>query len=174
MAIRRTQFLMTEADEDAFTRELASLRPDLLLIDGQVWPSAEPPLISSISLATHEVYLWSPSVAARLPTRPRPGGLVQGPQSGPVIQFERSFFVGDELRSGGLAVGYEDDDASTREFVDDAWKALRRTTTGGVVRPDGSAVSYRIGHHAAEWLRSSPSHRLRDRSVPLQLELRSK
>jgi hypothetical protein len=157
---------MTEDDEKAFSHALIAVDPSIRFIDGQRWPSSQPPLVASINAAkAPEVFIWSPVVAPVLPWSMRPDGLVQGPTSGPVIQFDRSVWRDAELRSGRIAAGYDDEDDEIVRFVRTVWQVMKQVTSGDLETLLGHRHPYRIGQSAKLWHLSASDHRLRDRSV---------
>jgi hypothetical protein len=157
---------MTERDEERFSDQLLATDPSIRFVDGQRWPSIEPPLIGSISAATQsEAYIWSVRVASALPYRQRPDGVVEGPASGPVIQFLRSSWHEDELRSGRIAAGWNTENADAEDFIRTVWKVMKRVSTSDLETYLGHRFPYRIGSDAKQWFLSSSEHRLRDQAV---------
>lgn len=157
---------MLEADEDALAAALLELEPDVAFVDGQRWPSPAPPLVASISAASQgEIFIWNRRLSPSLQSTRLQSGQYQGPSSGVVIQFERSPLLEAELRSGRIAAGWDDADASMSNFVRAVCDVVESVTTADLETLTGKRFPYRIGTHARAWLLSSPSHRLRDRSV---------
>lgn len=145
---------------------LVAADPTIRFIDGQRWPSTEPPIVPSINAAkTPEVFVWSPLVAPVLPMTLRPDGHVQGPTSGPVIQYARSIWRDGELRSGRIAAGYDTENGQLARFVDTVWRVMKQVTSGDVETMLGHRHPYRIGASAKRWHLSAPDHRLRDRAA---------
>ena len=157
---------MTERDEERFSGELVAADPSIRFVDGQRWPSTDPPTAPSInSAASSEVFIWSPTVAPVLPYMRRADGVVEGPASGPVIQFARSAWREGELRSGRIAAGWNTDDLEIGRFVRIVWKVMKQVTSDDLETYLGHRFSYRIGSDAKRWILSSPDHRLRDQAV---------
>ncbi len=152
MAERSKQVLLflDPLDEEAVFGDIETAVPDVRLVDGSRWPTSTPPTHPRVGDCTQGiVYLWSPSVRPDLPFRER-GGAFDGPSSGVVVQWWRSQTVGDELRSGRFAVGFDAADVAMKEFVDAAFGSLRRMTTDRLQAEDGTAIrQYRLGPVAA-------------------------
>jgi hypothetical protein len=171
---------MTIADEATLSTGLVELAPSTAFIDGQRWPSLEPPLRGSIaSCEGREVYVWNRQLSPNLPTVPLAGGGVQGPISGPVIEFTRSLLDGDELLSGRIAAGFAADDEERLAYVERVWKLVKSVTVP-VDGLTGVPFDHRLGFDAMRWYMEAPGpkwtqsnqgHRLRDRAV-LSLYLR--
>jgi hypothetical protein len=130
----RHQVFLDTHDEKTFSEALLAAIPGIRFVDGQRWPSPDPPLIQSIDQAwSPEAFLWDPNVAASLPFRRRDTGDYQGPVVGPVIQLDRCRHVGNELRSGSVAATYRPDDTTSAAFVRVVHATLRGMTSTDVV-----------------------------------------
>lgn len=163
---KRIQTFLTDEDELTLSRAMRAKSDGIAFIDGQRWASEEAPLVETIEKARgSEVYIWDRSVVPEIIGRPRSDGSFQGPLSGIVIQFERSRVVDGELRSGRMAVGYDDEDPLMVRFVERCFAVLRDVTTDRIRTLSGERLPYRIGSAAEAWARQSPDNRLRDRSV---------
>lgn len=159
-------------DEDSVFDEIRLHVPDVRLIDGSRWPTSDPPTCDRVGQCTQNiVYLWSPAVRAVLPFLER-GDAFDGPSSGVVVQWWRSQMVGDVLRSGRFAVGYDSADTAMGDFVDAAFGALRRSTNDRLKLADGAAVrQYRIGP-AARAAAEAGVYRLKSGSAEVYYLLR--
>ena len=161
----RRPLFATLVDEAAFSTALRAAIPDIRFIDGQRWPTAQPPQVGSIDQARSvEVFLWDPGVIPALPSVPRPSGDFQGPIVGPVIQVERCALIDGELRSGSIAATAPDGTPEAA-FMATVLQTLRTLTTADVVTMDGGQSPYWIGADARRWALADPRHRLRHRSV---------
>lgn len=157
---RQLLLFMTRADETELSSLLERAIPDIRFVDGQPWPGAEPPVVDSIaSCREASVYLWSPTVSPALPATPNAGRGFRGPNSGVVIQLERSSIDGVELLSGSLGAGWSA--PSMGAFVDAVWDVVRRLTRGRIVALDGSPSPYRATDDAVRWVGAAPGLRFR-------------
>ena len=101
---RQVQLFMTPTDEEDFLTLLRERIPGIKVIDGQRWDAPVSAVRDRMAdCRSNDVYLWGPSVAPELPSKPRPGGGFQGPQNGPVIQWIRGRTQDEMLGSGRLA-----------------------------------------------------------------------
>jgi hypothetical protein len=145
--------LLTVEDEELFLAAVRARVADVAVIDGSRWPTASPPLVDRMSEARDSiVYLWSPSASRHLPIIER-AGMFDGPNAGPVIQWERSRECVEDgtLRSGSLSAGYNRANKELDNFADHVWGAFKSVTTGGVKTLTGREErSARVGPHAKE------------------------
>ena len=112
---KRILYFFTRDDEEELSASLAALFPALKFIDGQLWPTPHPPTCAGIHLCRDSyVYLWPSDLHPVLPFLPLPverqlnGNFYEGPQNGPVLQFERCRFKDGELEMGQLAAQTSD------------------------------------------------------------------
>jgi hypothetical protein len=156
---------MTPTDEAAFLTTLRVRFPYVEVVDGQRWPSEEPPVRANIAdCASSEVFLWNRAITARLPSGSRPGGGFQGPVSGVVIQWLRCRQDRTSLLSGRLATGSSD--LHFIEFVNGVWKVMRSFTQSDLVTLTGEAApEFRIGPDARRWFNRNEDGRLRANST---------
>ncbi len=170
----RRPFFLTARDEATFSSALQAATPGIRFVDGQRWPTADPPLVASIDGAQlTEVLLWDSVNVPILPSAERSSGDYQGPISGPVIQFERSRLIDGELRSGSIAWAAVDGTPAAA-FARRVMRTLQKLTAADGITVDGIATPYWIGADARRWALAAPHHRLRDRSVlALYVRLRS-
>jgi hypothetical protein len=149
---------MTPAGEAELSARLRAEIPDLRFIDGQVWPTSDPPLAHGIEgCSSGLAYLWSPSAVPNLPTVRSADGRTRGPASGVVIQCERGSFDGDDLLSGGLSVGWSAPEVGV--LVDQVWSITRSMTRPRIVALDGSTSPYRASDDAVAWVRAAGHRR---------------
>jgi hypothetical protein len=161
-----TALFMTAVDEASFSAALLAAIPSVAFVDGQRWPSTDPPLVRTINLARQgEVFLWDRSLVNRLPIATSASGLVQGPISGVVIQFERCRGSTSELWSGRIAAGWDETNEAMANFVNAVWAVIKTTTSRDLESLSGKPFPYRIGADARRWALESSGNRLRDRSV---------
>lgn len=172
--IKQTQILMLPADEADFSKLLLKARPSLKFIDDNVWDSPDPALVDSIDQCkSNFCFLWDSDIA-KLPIGQRKDGRFEGPIAGVVVQFVRSLFSENTLRSGRVAVSFSDNSSQMGDFARDVWKALRQVTgkrpsvvdahTGEILR--SGVTEYVIGLHAEKW-GSDSFNRLKDRSAQI-------
>ena len=113
--IKRAMYFFGRQDEEELSCALKERFPFLKFIDGQRWPTVEPPLVDGIHLCTDSyAYLWPSDLIPQLPTlllspaSQLTGMLYQGPTAGPVISFQRCREQDAELQMGQLAVTIDD------------------------------------------------------------------
>ena len=114
---KRLLYFFRQQDEEELSDWLLERFPSLKFIDGDRWPTSEPPLAGGIHLCSNPyVFFWPSELVHRLPSLVLPlarqlnGMLFQGPTAGPVLQFQRCRERNDELDMGQLAVTVEDHD----------------------------------------------------------------
>ena len=162
--MRQFQLFMTRGDEEDFFSALRFRRPQVAVIDGQVWPTPEPPVRSTMAdCSSFQAYIWDRAAVRHLPNEPRLGGGFQGPTTGGVVQWLRCRQKDGSLHSGSLAVGAFN--PAVIAFVVEVWKVLRKFTTSDLVTLGGDpAPEYRIGPDAHRWADDDP-YRLRHYNV---------
>ena len=131
---------MTEVDEIYLVSLLRQRRQNLMLLDGHVWDSSEPAVRQDISecLASF-VFLWDPDICPKLPTIIDTHGRLEGPQVGPVIQFQRSLVRDNYLLSGRLAASWRNTEEEL--LMKDAWWALGKSCAVKVTVKGSSKVA---------------------------------
>jgi hypothetical protein len=174
---KQIQTFMTTRDEDDFSSLLKTNHPQIEFIDGNLWSSSEPPLITSISKASgNYVYIWSRGVLNPLPSLKRPDGKVEGPSSGCVLQFTRTIENEGTLRSGRLAAGCTRESpyfTKLKMLVHVIFRALDEIVTKEIVQvhPHTKAIlnhnvsAYVVGKAAIEWCKEDSNRLLKDRST---------
>lgn len=144
------------------------------LIDGARWRTLDPPIRDSIAECEQgEVFIWNRELSPTLPIVHSPGGGIEGPKSGPVIQYNRCVMEDDELLSGRIAAGFLSTDTDRAAYIDPVWK-LVKASTGPVEGLTGVRFDHRLGRDALRWYqedrgpnwaRAHHGHCLRDRAV---------
>ena len=152
MRKKSVQIFFSASDEAHVSQELLSVLPNLKFIDGQRWPSSDPPLKGSIDQCTSfTCYLWDASVVHELPSlplkQPYEDKLFQGPTSGLVMQYCRCIVRAGVLRKGDLGVGWDE----TNEPLDRVFKAIFKCfarfkgTKLRCITPQGEVLGRNIG-----------------------------
>lgn len=171
---KQKQLFFALADEEEFSQSLRERFADVVILDGNVWTTADPVVCTSIAAYREPfAFIWSRKVTPDLPVMQRKDGQFQGPASGVVIQVIRSRLRGDVLESGRIAVGSDPANTAFIEFVSEVWRVLGRfgtiklasvdPTTRKVITP--GVREYRVGPHAAAFLRTGALEMLKDRST---------
>ncbi len=173
LSVQKTRKMLTFLDADdeaALWAILKGLLPDLLLVDGDRWPTPNPPLAAAPSgCSDSRMFLWSPDVAETLPSRLRHDHY-DGPASGLVIEWSRSNARDGELRSGRIAVGFDTDHEPMVKLVNLVFREAKKFATNPLYSMTGIKEPwYWIGESALK--RARKGLRLRDRSVPNYLKL---
>jgi len=112
---KTAQCFFTENDEQEVSQALLQTFPSLKFVDGQHWPSAEPPLAVGIHQCKSGLaYLWPSDLVPKLPFRELPPSMqygdvkFHGPSAGPVIQFCRCRKKRGVLEVGQLSATIQD------------------------------------------------------------------
>lgn len=112
---KKAYYFFTEKDEEEVSDTLLQTFPSLKFVDGQHWPSAEPPLAAGIHKCKSGLaYLWPSDLVPKLPIRELLPSLqygdikFHGPSAGPVIQFCRCREKRGVLEFGQLSATIQD------------------------------------------------------------------
>lgn len=166
---KRTEVLLTADDEFNFSKEIRSVFPYVAFMDDMYWPTQTPPSRALITDCESKfVYIWNRQLFPKLPSLPRKHGGFHGPQSGMVIQLIRSQLKGNELLSGSLGVGFDDNRSEMKSFSEGVWKILRKLTPKKVVQVNPytgeiqfSRSDIRLGLDAYRWCMEDEARFLR-------------
>lgn len=150
-------FLLPE-DEASVATAIAGRFPETKIVDGVLWPSADPPIRKTISDCEHrDVLLWPSAIFPRLPVRQTHHTYFEGPLSGVVVRWTRNRLSNDGLEVGAFSVGLDEDAPKEMQvFVKGVWNVLFKETSNTLVRngdirlPEPSAKGkpdgrYRVG-----------------------------
>jgi hypothetical protein len=108
-------YFFTKDDEKEVSEALLQEFPGLKFVDGQHWPTAEPPLVAGIDKCKSGLaYLWPSDLVPALPFLELPAARryanirFQGPSAGPVIQFCRCLKKKGALEFGQASATVKD------------------------------------------------------------------
>jgi hypothetical protein len=157
------EVLFTAQDERAFSALLKRDFPEVTFIDDDVWPTPEPPMVSSIEQCrTHYCFIWNRAIyASQRSDQPCPHGGFYGPVVA-TIQFLRSRPNENTLRAGRMAAGMHDEYPKAKEmveFIKRVWKIAKKFASVRVdhVAPDDNSIitprppGFLVGPDAAAW-----------------------
>jgi hypothetical protein len=112
---KRALYFFAKEDEKEVSEALLQAFPGLKFVDGQRWPSADPPLAAGIHQCKSGLaYLWPSDLVPDLPFFKLPAAQryanirFQGPAAGPVIQFCRCLKKKGVLELGQANATIED------------------------------------------------------------------
>lgn len=159
---KRAEVLLLPEDEADVVEALRLHFPAIQLVDNRGWRSAdEVPARASIAECGSMVALWNPDIVPHLPVNVRANGVIDGPQTGPVIQWLRSARRDGSVLDAGrwaAAVGTTTD-PDMAGFVRASWRVLMSLSTNKLVRGGelgrtpqrlGAERGFRVGRLALE------------------------
>lgn len=167
---------MSLEDEKAFSVSLKASFPAVVVLDDNIWPTAEPVTVSSIEQCkSGYAHLWNRDLFPELPISPRPDGRFQGPSVGPVVQFVRCVLERNVLRSGRIALGLSREDLtpSIDNYLKELWRFIKKPATSKLVcvNPETGEIinqavwGYWAWPDAVTWSRAEKGRFLRDRAT---------
>jgi len=160
--VKRSELLLLPGDESELAGAIQMQFPSVRFIDNRGWESIDSyPSHESILECSRTAAIWSPDISPVLPVSVRENGAIDGPQTGPVVQWLRSFIDHDgNLQAGRWAAsGDPEKDGEMIAFAQSIWKLLMRQTTNKLRRggslgfppqPNVAERQFRVGRRALE------------------------
>lgn len=160
--IKKVELLLLPEDEVDLAAAIRAQFPRVLFVDNRRWSRLDvPPAYDSIADCGRIAAIWNRAISPTLPAVVRDNGVIDGPQTGPVVQWLRSYVDEDAILQAGRWAASNDpaSDGPMIEFVKEIWKILTKKTTnklrragaiGGPVTPSVSERQFRVGRRALD------------------------
>jgi hypothetical protein len=138
-------YFFNEEDEEEVSKNLVARFPGLKFVNGQRWPTSEPPIVDGIHLCTsRSAYLWPSHLIPTLPCWELPPerqywcinlGVdikFQGPTVGCVIQFLRCLQKNGQIQCGQMDATIDSKDDPVGKWQSQLINYLKKTYRWGV------------------------------------------
>jgi len=160
--VKRSELLLLPGDELELADAIQMQFPSVRFLDNRGWRSIDSyPSHGSIMDCSRTAAVWNPDISPILPVSVRENGIIDGPQTGPVVQWLRSFIDHDgNLQAGRWAASSDSEDGGEMiTFAQSIWRLLMRQTTNKLRRggslslpaqPNVAEKQFRVGRRALE------------------------